>query len=121
MATPQDLAHLGAHLRPLASVIHAAATESGAWVAVVLDARFSYADQEGSFVDKVRVDRADGSQSSVSLPVEGVHRLVSLGNERPSGKDRWYGLLLRVTAEGECEVRLNYDPDCAQDSSFYES
>lgn len=55
------------------------------------------------------------------MPVEGVRHLISLRDERPSGKDRWYGLLLRVTAEGDCEVRINYDPDCAQDSSFYHS
>jgi hypothetical protein len=120
MATPEDLSQLNAHLRPLAGVVHAAAVaEGGPWVAVVLDARFD--DRDGSILHKIRVERADGSIGSVSLSVEGTRQLIALGQARPTGPDRWHGLVLRVTAEGECEVRFNYDPACAEDDSFYES
>jgi hypothetical protein len=120
MATPEDLSRLNAHLRPLAGIIHAAAASAdGSWVAAVLDARFS--DLDGSFIHKVRVERADGSIGSVSLPTAAILELIALGQARPAGLDRWHGLVLRVTAEGACEVRLNYDPACAEDSGFYES
>jgi len=120
MAMPDDLSRLDAHLRPLAGVVHAAAAaDGGPWVAAVLDARFS--DRDGSFIDKVRLERPDGAIGSVFLPVEGTLELIALGQARPSGPDRWHGLVLRVTAEGACEVRLNYDPDCAEDGGFVDS
>src|SRR5262245_54000687 len=120
MATTDDIWRLDAHLQPLAAIIHAAASEvSVPWVAVVLDARFS--DADGSISNKVRVERGDGSLASVSLPAEGTLRLIELGQARPSGPDRWHGLVLRVTAAGECEMRFNYDPACADDPAFYAS
>jgi hypothetical protein len=120
MATPEDLSQLGDHLRPLAGLIHAAAVgEGGPWVVAVLDVRFT--DHDGGFIDKIRVERPDGSTGCPSLPVEAVHRLIALGQERPAGPDRWHGLILQVTAEGACEVRLNYDPACAEDRGFFAS
>jgi hypothetical protein len=120
MATLEDLSRLDTDLRPLAGVVQAAAATGGtAWVVAVLDARFS--DRDGSFIYKIRVERADGSEGSVSLPVEGTIRLIALGQARPTGPDRWHGLLLRVTAEGACEIRLNYDPACAEDDDFFKS
>lgn len=119
MATLDDASRLSDHLPPLASLIHTAAGDGGPWVAAVLDVRFT--DYDGGFIDKVRVEQADGSTGCPSLPVAAVHRLIALGQERPAGSDRWYGLVLRVTAEGACEVRLNYDSACAADGSFFES
>jgi hypothetical protein len=121
MATSEDLSRWDEHLRPLASIVHAAAQAESAvgtgWVAVVLDARFS--DRDGSILDKIRVERADGTFVSVSLPVDGTLQLIALGQARASGADRWYGLLVRVTAEGACEVKFNYDPACVEDGSFF--
>jgi hypothetical protein len=120
MATPEDLSRLNAHLRPLAGVVHAAAVaDGGPWVAAVLDAR--YTDGDGGFIHKTRVERADGSTGGPSLPVEGSLELIALGQARPTGQDRWHGLVLRVTPEGACEVRFNYDPACAEDGGFFES
>jgi hypothetical protein len=118
MATLEDLSRFDAHLRPLASVVRAAAGGSP-WVAAVLDARFP--DRDGSFIDKVRVERADGSEGAISLPVEGTLQLIALGQARPTGPDRWHGLILRVMAEGACEARLNNDPACAEDDGFFKS
>jgi hypothetical protein len=119
MATSEDLLRLNVHLRPLAGVIHAAAVAEGQpWVAAVLDARF---DGAGGFIDKIRVERADGSTGAPTLPVEGTLALIALGQDRPTGTDRWHGLILRVTAEGECEMRFNYDPACADDAEFFAS
>src|SRR5262245_21408947 len=112
MATPEELARQDAHLQPLAGVIHAAADEiGGQWAAVVLDARFC--EEDGSISHKVRVERTDGSLASVTLPVAGTIQLIELGQARPTGQDRWHGLVLRVTAEGACEARFNYNPGCA--------
>jgi len=122
MAKAEDLSRLGAHLRTLAEVVHTAARVGAggrSWAAVVLDTRFS--DADGSFIDKVRVERTDGSIGSVSLPAEGVLELIGLGQSRPTGPDRWHGLVLRVTAEGTCEVRLNYEPACEDNGGFFES
>ena len=120
MATSEDLLRLNARLRPLAGIVHAAAGEVGdPWVALVLDARFS--DSDGSIMHKIRGERSDDSLGSFSLPVAGTLQLIELGQARPTGPDRWHGLVLRVTAEGECEVRLNYDPACTEDRGFYES
>src|SRR5262245_52584007 len=120
MATLEDASRLGDHLRPLAGLIHAAAAgDGGPWVAAVLDVR--YMDHDGGFLDKVRVERADGSTGCPSVPVEAIHRLIALGQERPAGADRWHGLFLRVTAEGACEVRLNYDPACGKNPEFFAS
>lgn len=120
MATPEDLSRLNAHLRPLAGVIHGTAVAvGGAWIAAVLDVR--YTDHDGGFYSKIRVERADGSMGVALLPVEGTLELISLGQARPTGQDRWYGLVLRVTAEGACETTFNYDPGCADDASFFDS
>ncbi|WP_143393553.1 hypothetical protein [Fimbriiglobus ruber] len=121
MATLEDAERQNSHLRSLAAVLFAAAESesSSSWIAAVLDARFS--DQDGSIMDKVRVEKPDGSVGSISLPTEATLQLIALGDARPSGQDRWYGLLLRVTAEGACDVRFNYEPSCTDDESFYAS
>lgn len=120
MATPDDLSQLNAHLRPLAEVIHGvAAAEGRPWVTAVLDVR--YTDRDGGFIYKIRVERADGSTGGPSLPVEGSLELIALGQVRPMGQDRWHGLVLRVTAEGTCEVQFDYDPSCADDTEFFAS
>jgi hypothetical protein len=120
MATPEDLSRLNAHLRPLAGVVHAAMAAGGApWIAAVLDARFT--DGDGGFIYKIRVEGPDGPGGPVTLPAAGSLELISLGQARPGGADRWHGLVLRVTAEGVCEVRLNYDPACAENPEFFAS
>jgi hypothetical protein len=120
MTTLNDATNFSMHLQPLADVIRAAAVECGhPWIVAVLDVRYS--DREKSFIDKIRVERTDGSVVSVNLSNDGTLRLISLGNARPTGSDRWYGLILRVTVEGTFEARLNYDPAYAEDQTFYDS
>ena len=120
MATSDDISSLEPHLRPLAATIHAAAEASGQpWLAAVLDARYS--DRDRSFIDKVRVERSDGTCDSISLPMEGTLKLIALGEARRNGSDRWYGLLLRIAVDGSCKMDLNYNQMCADDETFFES
>jgi hypothetical protein len=123
MATTDDVARLDAIIRPLAGMVYeAAANGSGGtegWSSVVLDVRYS--TQVDSFIDKTRLELTDGRVVSLSLPVAATHHMIALGNARSTGKDRWYGFLLRITAAGICKGEFNYDPNCADDPSFYES
>ena len=54
-----------------------------------------YSDQDGSFIDKVRVERADGTVGSHSLPVEGTLQLIA-------GWGRIYGQLARTAGMDYC-------------------
>jgi hypothetical protein len=122
MATSADLSRLNALLPGLARSVRDAARDkfgNGGWVAAVLDARF-FEDSSGS-VSKVRVELAGGGQGSLRLPAEGSVQLRQLNEARPEGDDRWYGLRLRVTAEGGCKTEFNYDPTCAEDESFFDA
>jgi hypothetical protein len=33
---------------------------------------------------------------------------------------KWYGLRLTFTPAGECELRLDYDPECGADPTFFD-
>jgi hypothetical protein len=123
MGTHDDVLRLNELLRPLAEGVLTVAKQTikggKRWTAVVLDVRYSA--NAKSFIDKTRVEYKDGTRSSVRLPAEVVMQLINLGNSRPQGKDRWYGMLLRVSPEGQCETQFNYDSHCAEDESFYDS
>lgn len=123
MAIDSDALRLREFLGPLANSVLAAAKETlngeGPFVAVTLDVRYS-ADGK-SFNNKCRVELADGTRISISLPLAVTMQLITLGDSRPQGKDCWYVLLLRVSAEGQCQTKLNYDADCEEDPDFYRS
>ncbi len=122
MATSDDLFRLQAHLPGLARAIFAAADAqfpAGAWSAVVLNVRY-FADGSGS-LSKVRVELPGGGVESIKFPAEAAHTLRELGDARAEGKDRWYGLRLRVTGAGECETAFDDDPHCAEDDVFFDT
>jgi hypothetical protein len=121
MATSGDLLRLNALLPGLARSVHGAARAKfgdGGWVAAVLDARFF---EDSSSMAKVRVELAGGGLGSVRLPAAGAVQLRQLNDARPEGDDRWYGLRLRVTAEGGCKTEFNYDPTCTEDENFLDA
>jgi hypothetical protein len=123
MATAEDIARLNTAVRALAQLVFDAAQqafpESAQWSVVVLDVR--YAADGRSFVDKTRVTLANGEVTGCQLAPEYALQLISLGDARPSGQDRWFGMRLEVTSTGKCTVQLDYDPTCADNSRFFES
>lgn len=120
MATWNDVFRQDEALKPLAQAFYSAVrSTNGDWTAAILDVRFS-TDEQG-FIDKARVENRDGTLSSMKLPTEVVEHLNALFGARPTGEDRWYGVLIRVTAAGGCGVTFNYDPNCADDPSFFDS
>jgi hypothetical protein len=117
-----DLIRLQEHLPELARTILVAVdgefAEKG-WASALLDARFF---KEGSGqITKLRVELLDGAVGSVWLPPEASGLLSTLAGLRAKGADRWYGLRLRVTAKGECETSFDYDPQGAEDESFFKT
>jgi hypothetical protein len=123
-ATSDDALNMGAVVQGLASVIYPAAqqafgTGTEQWTAALLDVRFD--DEKGSSVDQLRIEKPDGSLASFDMPPEAIQHLYTLGKVRPKGEDRWFGVLLRITSEGRCNAKLNYDSKCADDPAFYES
>ena len=121
MATSDDLLQLNSFLPDLARTIFGAARDTfggSAWVAVVLDARFF---EDDTIMSKIRAELADGSFGSVKVPHEGSRLLRSLCSVRPDGKERWYGLRLRVTADGGCDTAFDYDPATVDDETFWDS
>jgi hypothetical protein len=104
-------------LRALAEVTVAAANnepKAAGWTAVTLDARFS--NMSSTTMRKVRatvgaalvsVDSAYGRMPILTYQL----RNTNIGSP-------FYGVLLTVTAGGEVDVRLNYDPNCYADPAF---
>lgn len=120
MATSNDLFRLDAVLPDVARALHRAAGEQftkGKWAEVALDIRFARGG--GEFSHKIRVRMSNGELASASTPTDLALLLINLDAVRQACSDLWYGLVLRVTAAGECETKFNYDPACAEDKSFY--
>src|SRR5262249_45330188 len=123
MSTADELFRLSALLPELAHTLFAEVCsqfgEPGNWIAAILDVRY-FPDNAGKLF-KVLVELPRGELGQATLSVEGSLRLSDLGSARAEGKDRWYGLRLRVTADGDCETTFDYDPDCVGDKSFFNS
>jgi hypothetical protein len=90
--------------------------QNQSWLAIVLDVRF---DHHGGFIDKIRATTPDRI-ASISMPTDVVHILLSLDSLRQRLLyDWWYGIQLKVDANRRCEAKYNYDPNCANDLTFY--
>lgn len=46
--------------------------------------------------------------------------LIDLEDHRQIGPNEWYGIWLTVSPDRRCNIKLNYDPECARDTSFFE-
>ncbi len=111
-------------LLQLRDILHALAAETVAaannepkaagWTAVTLDARFS--STSSTTIRKVRatVGNALVSVSSAygRMPLL-THQLRNTNIAFP-----FYGVTITVTAGGEVDVRLKYDPNCYTDPAF---
>ncbi len=76
---------------------------------------------------KLRMVSPDGSvYSLLDTPLEDpppevmdlIHDLWGIKDE--AFPDKWYGLKFKVFPSGKCEVRFNYDPECALDPTFFD-
>jgi|GEM_PF-3550918 hypothetical protein len=104
-------------LHALAAEIVAAANDepkAAGWTAVTLDARFSNTSSM-----TVRKVRATVGTTLVSVD-SGYRRMPILTFQLRNTNigSPFYGVLLTVTAGGEVDVRLNYDPNCYTDPAF---
>ncbi|MGE3803602.1 MAG: hypothetical protein AB7K24_02900 [Gemmataceae bacterium] len=86
------------------------------WRAIALDVRF---DHQGGFNYKIRAATASASPP-ITMPASMTLLVLSLDAlRRQLPQDQWHGFLLTVTADQQCEMTFNYDPNCADDPTFY--
>lgn len=89
------------------------------WISASLDVR--YEGSGGSWLSKIRAVTTDRSYVSVKMNNDIDLVLISLETRRKLFGAEWYGLLLTVGADRRCEIKLNYDPACSQDESFFQT
>src|SRR4051812_3749362 len=122
-STSDDILKLDPILRALGEAVWAGTNAEAArlhaeWTSVALDVRYS---DDGSFLHKVRMALVDGTEVSPSLPERVTLLMIDLEKVRGAGDSRWYGLLMTITAAGDADARYNYDPNCADDETFFDS
>jgi len=93
--------------------------DQGTWANAYFDARFDA--QEKSWLGKLRITKADTGILSIGVSTELSLILIDLEQHRHLGPDDWYGVLVSVTPDRRCQVKLNYDPECAHGASFFET
>jgi hypothetical protein len=107
-------------IKALGEAVHSqvATTLAGKhWGHAFLDVRY---DKTGdAWLSKIRALGQGDESTSVKMNNQIDMYLISLNALRKAFGDEWYGLLLTVSADRCCEVKLNYDPECSEDSSFY--
>lgn len=92
---------------------------SKAWVHASLDARYHQSD--GSVLGKLRVQFQNGEAGSCRTGSDTSLCLILLNDLRQSVGEEWFGLLLTVTPVGHCDAKFDYDPECSEDSSFWDA
>lgn len=121
MATADDIFRVDPIIRELGRLLFALANSErpgDAWDTVLLDVRF---DEQGGFISKIRTNLENGEVASISTPKDISLQLIELNAARPVGQHRWHGFKLEVTATGDCQVDMNYDPACTDDPDFLSS
>jgi len=123
MAMVERLNEFDAKVRALGVALHAQVKrEIGKkkWVCATLDVRF--AQQGSSWLSKIRVTVPNSEMVSISVPADIQLILLDLNAlRRASFSDEWYGLILEVNPQGNCTVSLNYNSQCAEDESFFDT
>jgi hypothetical protein len=89
------------------------------WDRAILDVR--YAENGSSWLSKLRAMTPCGDDISVELNHDIDRCLILLNSFRKSFGDEWFGLLLTIHADQRCEMKLNYDPNCSEDDSFFDA
>jgi hypothetical protein len=101
--------HLGDLFRQLAQEVVAAVNadiNANGWTDVLLDIRYS--PESSTQLRKVRATVA-GSVVSINSAY-GRLPILTLLLRKENRLDAFYGVLMKVTANGEVDIRLNYDP-----------
>ena len=109
-----------------------AAMSGKPWTLAFIDVRWGARSGAGTL--KPRVVLPDGTiRASLDTPLDNVsskadfllkaHFVLdevwkSQGNE---GTKRWYGIRLTFKPAGESELKLDYDPECGADPTFFDS
>jgi hypothetical protein len=90
------------------------------WTHATLDVRF---DKHGaSWLTKLRVATPLGTTISLKMNNDIDLLLITLNSIRATVfEHEWYGLLLDIDTERHCNINLNYDPNCSEDATFYDS
>jgi hypothetical protein len=82
----------------------------------LIDVRF---DHHGGFNSKIRSVHS-GDSVVITMPADLTLLVLSLDSlRRQLTQDMWHGFRLTVTADQQCEMMYNYDPNCADDPTFY--
>lgn len=102
------LALQGQLLDRLTQLLAASANELSRWDEIFYDVRY---------VDDCALERTVVRDGANRIPIHALEEvcdirdtLWDLRNEIPN--NQWFGLLIRITNEGKCDVRFNYDPNC---------
>jgi len=106
------------HFRALAQEVAALAKSTDkAWRKAVLDVRFS--QDRTAWCKKIDVFvEQDRKVSGKMMGWNFDNLLLDLtGTPAP---DRYYGVLLAVDRSGSVDVKLDYDPACFDDPTFYD-
>ncbi|MBP3955557.1 hypothetical protein J8F10_09715 [Gemmata sp. G18] len=107
-------------LKRLAELIYSAAQSrltGSEWHEVIFEVRYN--KQGESWITKLRVNLSSGEITSLNTPSEITLLLIDINESRTVLGHQWYGAAVKVGAAGQCEIQLNYDPDCAEDASFF--
>ena len=86
------------------------------WAEVYLDVRF---DGHGNFHTKIRAKSVTQENVSVSDDMDLSLMLIDLDLERTTIGEEWFGFLMTITKDGQCNCKLNYDSDTYNDASFF--
>ncbi|MCE9532528.1 MAG: hypothetical protein K8T89_15630 [Planctomycetes bacterium] len=107
----------------IAQVILAATSEEmrgQPWVLAYLDVRGQGTTSQ-SLLQKYRINRTDGTTiDTLDVPDD----LMLLLREAFDLKDavlsnKWHGVLITAFPDRQCEVKFDYDPNCAKDKAFF--
>jgi hypothetical protein len=87
------------------------------WNSAALDVQYDKGG--GSWMSKIRITTSDPEK--LSLRVSGkIDDLVdALDAQRRLFADPWYGVILKLGADGGCNMTLNYDENCSNDAAFF--
>jgi hypothetical protein len=114
---------LNSVLDQIANVLLVAAQEEmggDPWELAFLDVRGSAISP--ALLKKYRIARADRRITALNTPDDLIDLLDEAFALRDEGiREKWYGLLVTIYPDKKCEVKFNYDPNCAKDKTFFET
>lgn len=88
------------------------------WSQSFLDTRF---DGRGGFSTKIRTVTSSSDLHSIGMTTEISLVLIELDQCRRDFGSEWFGIIVTVSADDRCSVDFNYDPNCADDETFFDT